>query len=361
MDRRRPLAQTPETSVLERASGATGRERVVSQAQQQPSPASQWARRVVVALLILSTLLTATYTGLSIYIATALESAPQRPATQTPADKSLAYREVVFPSRDDKLLLKGWFIPGVKPDGGLTDERTIVMAHGTRANRSDPGMGLLDIAAELARRGFAVLTFDMRGSGVSPAAPLSLGYFEQRDVLGAVDFLRAGTPPYPELPRPRVIGGWGVSMGAATLLLAAAREPAIQAVVSDSAYADIIPILQHEIPKQGHVSPVFTPGALLAIRVLYGIDFAAVRPVDVVAGLAPRPLFFIHGGADTYVPPDNMHTLVAAASAPTTANVRSWTVPSARHAQAYRTSSADYVTRVVDFFVAALGPDATHR
>src|SRR5438128_10745110 len=124
---------------------------------------------------------------------------------------------------------------------------------------------------------------------MSSPAPRSLGYFEQRDVLGAVDFLRAGPLPYPELGRPRAIAGWGVSMGAATLMMAAAQAPAIRAVVSDSAYADIIPILEREVPKGGHLPSLFTPGTFFAPKVLYGFDFYAVRPEDSLAGIALRP------------------------------------------------------------------------
>src|SRR5438874_9913511 len=43
--------------------------------------------------------------------------------------------------------------------------------------------------------GLAVLAFDMRGAGESTPAPLSMGTLEQRDVLGAVDFLRSGPIP----------------------------------------------------------------------------------------------------------------------------------------------------------------------
>src|SRR5438270_3855229 len=271
------------------------------------------ARILVATLLIVSALVTTLYVGLSLYISTQLAYVPQTPLYATPAKFGMQFRDVTFPSRIDQVQLKGWFIPGLLSNGKLTVQRTIIIVHGNRTNRADKNAGLLQLSVDFAQHGFAVLAFDMRGTGESPPEPLSLGYFEQRDVLGAVDFLRAGTPPYPELPRPGVIGGWGVSMGASTLLLAAAREPAIQAVVSDSAYADILPVLQREIPKQGHVPSVFTPGALLATRLLYGIDFAAVRPVDVVAGLAPRPLVFIHASADTYVPPDNLHAAVAAA------------------------------------------------
>src|SRR6266566_2396358 len=193
-------------------------------------------RWIVVALLIVSVIVTTAYTALSIYIATQLVYVPQKPIYATPASLGLQFKYVTFPSREDHLQLRGWFIPGVLPGGRLTAQRIIIAVHGTRANRADKAAGLLKLTGEFARHGFAVLAFDMRGTGQSTPAPLSLGYFEQRDVLGAVDFLRSGPIPYPELGRPHIIAGWGVSMGAATLLLAAAQEPAIRAVISDSAY-----------------------------------------------------------------------------------------------------------------------------
>jgi fermentation-respiration switch protein FrsA (DUF1100 family) len=316
-------------------------------------------RRVIVALLIVSGLLTLSYSGVSLYIATQLVYAPQQPISATPASLGLQYRDVTFPSRLDQVPLKGWFIPGVLPGGRLTAQRTIIVVHGTRTNRADKAAGLLDLSGAFARHGFAVLAFDMRGSGESPPAPLSLGYFEQRDVLGAVDFLHTGPLPYPALGRPRIIGGWGVSMGAATLLLAAAQEPAIRAVVSDCAYADILPILEREIPSRGHLPALFTPGALVAADALYGINYYAVRPVDVVTNIAPRPIFFIHGTADTYIPPANMALLAAAARSATNAKVQTWLVPGAGHAQSYHTQPQAYVARVVAFFASTLGPDSS--
>jgi fermentation-respiration switch protein FrsA (DUF1100 family) len=160
--------------------------------------------------------------------------------------------------------------------------------------------------------------------------------------------------PYPDLGRPKAIGGWGVSMGAATLLLAAAQEPSIQAVVSDSAYADVLPILEREIPARAHLAPAFTPGILQAANVMYGIDFSAVRPEAVVARIAPRPILFIHGAADTYVPPDNMTMLAQAAQQAPNAHVQTWSVPNATHAQAFKVAGAAYVSRVVAFFKASL-------
>jgi uncharacterized protein len=286
---------------------------------------------------------------------------PQKPLYATPASLGLQFKYVTFPSRVDQVQLKGWYIPGVLPNGHLTSQRTIIMVHGKGANRADKSAGLLNLSGELARHGFAILAFDMRGTGESPPAPLSLGYFEQRDVLGAVDFLRSGPIPYPALGRTHIIGGWGVSMGAATLLMATAQEPAIRAVVSDSAYADIIPILEREVSKGGHLPPSFTPGALIAANVLYGMDFYAVRPVDIVASIAPRPIFFIHGTSDTYVPTPNMNILATAARTAPDAKVQTWLVPGAGHAQSFNTEGAVYVARVVAYYNAALGPDTSGK
>src|SRR5215471_4446899 len=331
----------------------------ITQPQGDVKKKNRLLRRVVVALLIVSVLVTTAYTALSIYIATQLAYVPQKPPYATPASLGLQFKYVTFPSRIDQVQLKGWYIPGVLPNGNLTTQRTIIMVHGTRANRADKGAGLLNLSAALARHGFAILAFDMRGTGESPPAPLSLGYFEQRDVLGAVDFLRSGPIPYPALGRPRIIGGYGVSMGAATLLMATAQEPAIRAVVSDCAYAEVIPILECEVPKGSHLPPAFTPGGLTAARILYGMDFYAVRPVDIVASIAPRPIFFIHGTSDTFVPTPNMNILARAAQTAPDAHIQTWLVPGAGHAQSFHTAGAIYVDRVVAFYNTALGPDTS--
>jgi fermentation-respiration switch protein FrsA (DUF1100 family) len=284
---------------------------------------------------------------------------PQVPPHATPASLGLQYKEVTFPSREDNIQLHGWFIPGLLPNGSLTTQRTIIFVHGTRANRADKSAGLLNLSGELAHHGFAVLSFDMRGNGESPPAPLSLGYFEQRDILGAVDFLRSGSLPYPELGRSRIIAGWGLSMGGSALLLAAAQEPAISVIVSDSAATDYISILQREVPKESHLPPLITPGALLAACAIYGIDFYAVRPVDVLAQFAPRPLFLIHGGADSYVPSSNLNDLAAAARTVPNAHVQTWLVPGTDHSQSYNTQPQEYISRVIAFYTAALGPDTS--
>lgn len=323
-------------------------------------------RIFVTVLLSLSVLLTIGYTATSIYMAyetTQLSLTHRMPVDTTPASLGLQYKDITFPSRYDHLQLKGWFIPGILPNGHLTAQRAIIMVHGDVSNRVDKGVGILNLSGDLAHQGFAVVTFDMRGNGESPAAPRSLGQYEQRDVLGKVDFLQSGSIPYPELGRPSAIVGWGESMGGATLILAAANEPAIRAIVSDSAFADVLPRIERDVPAQGHTPAWLTPGGMIAAQVLYGVDYFNIRPVDVIASIAPRPIFLIQGTEDNKnhrdTPPSHMYILAAAALNAPNANVQTWFVPGATHAQAYHVLGKVYVDRIAAFYTATIGPDTS--
>src|SRR5215831_13952568 len=72
-------------------------------------------RWIVVALLIVSVVVTTAYTALSIYIATQLVYVPQKPLYATPASLGLQFKYVTFTSRIDQVQLQGWYIPGVLP------------------------------------------------------------------------------------------------------------------------------------------------------------------------------------------------------------------------------------------------------
>ncbi|HEX6740107.1 MAG TPA: alpha/beta fold hydrolase, partial [Vicinamibacteria bacterium] len=131
--------------------------------------------------------------------------------------------EVTFRT-DDGLTLRGWYLPSQAP------RDAIVICHGFAMNRHE----LLDLARALRERGHAVLLFDFRAHGASEGARSTIGYREADDIRAAVAHLC----DRPELAGRR-IGAAGISMGAAAALLAAAREPAIAAVVADSSFATL--------------------------------------------------------------------------------------------------------------------------
>lgn len=320
-----------------------------------------WARRIVSGLLIFTGLISLLYAAIALYFAPQAVYKQPVAITMTPAMYGLAYQNVTFASRVDHVRLEGWFIPGVLPNGRLTADRTIIMIGGRGENRTDMDAGAITLSATLAHHGFAVLAFDARGTGVSQPEPLTMGYFEQRDVLGAVDFLKNGSLPYPDLGRPRIIAGWGVSSGATSMLYAAAQEPAIRAVVSDTSNADAAALLERRFVADYGLPGFVVPGGLVAARLLYGVDFFAIHAGDIVGRISPRPLLFIQGDADPWVPRSDFETLVTAAQSAPDAHVQTWIVPGVHeHAQAFHVAGDTYSNRVIQFFATALGPDASH-
>ena len=79
---------------------------------------------------------------------------------------------------------------------------------------------------------------------------------------------------------PERIGVLGWSMRGAASLLAAAEEPAIRAMVADSAFADVRDMIAQETARSTVFSqwvvPVFIPGMSVMSKVLYGINVGAV-------------------------------------------------------------------------------------
>lgn len=288
------------------------------------------------------------YGGLCAYMALTLTRPERHPFVHSPEQFGLAYESVEFPSRVDRTPLRGWLLA---PDASAPERaRPVIMVHGKGTDReAGPGDGILGIAAPLARAGYRVLTFDLRGSGESGGDRFTLGALEVRDVGGAIDYLRQ-----------RGLAADGVnlvgfSMGGATALLTAADDPGVRAVAVDSAYADLGDLLDDQVPKVSGLPAFFTPGMVLAARGLFGVDLYAIRPVDAMPGLAAAgvPVLIIHGEADTYVPPVNAQRL-AVSYGP---GVETLSVPGAGHVEAHLHAPATYDARLRSFLDRSAPPD----
>lgn len=285
-------------------------------------------------LLLLVGLLVAIYLAVGALAATVL-SAPRRVGGETtPAAYGFAYEEAIFPARGGDATLHGWLLP----HAGAT--RAVVVAHG----KDNSGVGLLNngygpLFSALGERGFAVLLLDMRGHGRSGEGRFSFGLNERRDVLGAVDWLR--TRGF----TPGSIGVYGISMGAASGILATAEEPAIGALVEDCGYAAILPIVEKEWTTTSGLPQIFLPVTRLMGRILYGYDFGTARPVDTIRAIAPRPVLMIHGTADQLIPVSEVDALHAAYPA-----AEIWKVADATHSNSFNTAPGEYTRRIVAFF-----------
>jgi len=163
------------------------------------------------------------------------------PADAAPGD-DFRPEDVSFPSADG-VLLHGWFLPAA----GAVD--TLVLCHGYAMSRLET----LALARALNDRAHHVLLFDFRAHGRSEGRFTSLGYREVHDLLGAVAFLQT-RPEY----TPGRLGVLGFSMGAVAAILAAARCPAIAAVVADSSYAALDHIVANGVRQMVRL-PIATP------------------------------------------------------------------------------------------------------
>ncbi|MEO5941093.1 MAG: alpha/beta fold hydrolase [Candidatus Limnocylindrales bacterium] len=255
-----------------------------------------------------------------------------------------APEDVRIQSRDPGIELAGWYIAAADADAPV-----VIVAHGRAACRRDP-TALLP-AGMLHRRGFGVLMVDLREHGDSTIQDghYAAGTTEYRDILGAWDWLQRE-----KLVRADRIGLAGVSLGAATVLIAAGREPAVAAVWADSSYADLPEFIRDELGRQGYPT-LFDIGTVVAGRILRGDDLAAISPLDSVRSIAGRPLFITHGEADTVIDVRHGHQLADAAAA-AGPPPETWFVATSGHTLAMIDRPTEYEDRLVTFFGAALRP-----
>ena len=248
----------------------------------------------------------------------------------SPLDYGLAYKEVAFPSRDG-LMLRGWFIPATEPRG------TVIFCHG-HAGSMGPDLKYVPAFRD---RGYNVLLFDFRAHGRSDGQVVSMGSLEQRDLLGAVDYLQRRGIEH--------VGVLGFSMGGRVAISTAPQSEAIAAVVSDGGPATLLESIVAGSRERGLPGVLALPVAWLTLWLagrLVGCNLSEADAVYWVAKLSPRALFLIHGGRDPYVSTAAVEALFATAREPK----ELWIVPKADHRQVDEQHPDEYLTRVIGFF-----------
>ena len=269
------------------------------------------------------------------YIAYSLTRLVREPVKGSPADVGLEYEDISFPSRVDLMSLRGWWVRGGEGD------RCIILVHGGEKHRADSYIGMLNIARELVEHGYSVLLFDMRGHGESEGKRTSLGYYERRDLMGAIDYVVGrGIPPHR-------IGIMGFSLGGAVAIETAAGNGLRVPVVSDSSFADLPKLISRETSRRIDLPGPLNVGWMWMTRAMYGVDLGEIRPVEAISRLSSGKVLVIHGEEDGIVPVDDAFQLHAASN---NNDDGLWIVPGATHARAYWTCPEEYVSRVVSFF-----------
>jgi fermentation-respiration switch protein FrsA (DUF1100 family)/uncharacterized membrane protein len=219
------------------------------------------------------------------------------------ADRSPGpYERVVFEATDGTQLV-GWWVPATpavrrERRGRDRGRDTVIACHGMASDKS----GALDLIGRLPSLGYNVLVFDLRAHGESRGQLTSYGDLERRDVLGAVRWVHAAHPQ-----QSRKVFGFGIDIGAAALIAAAADDSAegqaIQALAVYGAY-DKLQSLAGTV-GQNQFTPLLR-WLLVNISLPMacgqtGTDLTAFSPADALERLWPRPLLVIHNQADPII------------------------------------------------------------
>jgi pimeloyl-ACP methyl ester carboxylesterase len=310
---------------------------------QPKSSHSRLGRILGISGMVLVVLLIAGYLAIGAIAADKLTLAQRLFTDDTPQKHGMSYEDVSFPARVDGLKIAAWYIPA---DVSQTADKSpaIVMVHGWNASRTNAfNQHFLDLAQALHQAGFSLLMIDLRGHGQSADSHFTFGRLERRDVLAAVDYLLARGH------QPGKIGLIGTSMGAASVIGAAAEDQAVGAVATDSLFAEIYPVIEGLWVQQSGLPMIFLYPTRWMYYVENGYDLASAKPNTEIGQIAPRPLLLISCQKDTYIPAEQFQRLQQAAPW-----AQTWSVQECRHAEIYEFVPQEYNQKMVSFFEAGL-------
>lgn len=226
-------------------------------------------------------------------------------------------REDVSMVSFDGLTLRGYFYeyaPGAPIE---------LMMHGYRGDSERDLCGGVQRCFSMKR---SVLLVDQRGCGRSEGHVISFGINEHRDCLDWAKYLRN------RFGKDVPVILTGISMGAATVMIAAGQDlpDNVVGVIADCGYTSPKEIIQKVI-KDMHLPPALAyPFVKLGARLFGRFDLESYAPIDAMA-TCKVPVFFVHGETDDFVPCDMSR---ACSKACTQMNILH-TVPGAGHGLAY--------------------------
>ncbi len=169
-----------------------------------------------------------------------------------------------------------------------------LMFHGYRGSAERDLCGGVQRCFELGRNAFIV---DQRTSGKSGGNVISFGINESRDLEAWVDYLieRFGADV-------KIIIT-GISMGAATVMIASQRElpKNVIGALADCGYTSAREIICKEINSMRLPVSLLYPFVKLGAKIFGKFDLEETSPIEAMKNCR-LPIIFFHGDSDDYVP-----------------------------------------------------------
>lgn len=272
--------------------------------------------------------------GLYLAIGSVLVAPARRRVPPPPAHLRAQHLTLASPSG---ARLAAWLLVPEAPVGA------VALLHGVRASRAD----MLPRAELLWRSGYVVLTPDLQAHGESTGDRITFGHLEAGDAEACLLYLREHFPGLH-------VGGVGVSLGGAALVLAGDRGSS-EAAVLEAVFPTIVEATDNRLSMRvGALSRVLTPLLLLQLKPRLGIGVDDLRPIDSI-GRMRCPVLVLAGTADHHTTEAQTRALFAAAKDPK----ELWLVPGASHDDLLRFDAGGYALHVVGFLDRYLARKAT--
>ena len=220
--------------------------------------------------------------------------------------------------------------------------RTAVVVHGY----TDCAVDFLNIAQIYNHdMGFNVLLPDLHACGKSDGKAQQMGWLDRLDVL---QWINIADSLWRNSARQSEIVVHGVSMGAAATMCVAGdiTIPAVKCFVEDCGYTSVWDEFAAQMKEQFGLPEfplMYVTSALCKIK--FGWSFGEASPLEQVRKCR-KPMLFIHGGKDSYVPTRMVYPLYDAKPAPKELIV----FRNTKHARSYSDYPLEY-KRIVKRFV----------
>ena len=246
-----------------------------------------------------------------------------------PSQLDLSFEDISIQVGDGHTL-SGWYIPAEASD------KAVIFIHGHGADRHE-GMRWFKAVHQA---GFNILAFDLRNQGKSTKSFSTMGYFEKRDVIAALDYLQ-------QKKQIESIGIFGTSMGAATSIMAMVDDSRIAAGVFEAGWANLDDLYSEIIEQHmGLPSYPLLPLTTWMLEQRTGMEMAKLNPEDMLADIAPRPVFIIHCSGDNLIGLSHGERNYAAANKPK----EFWKSPCQVHARSWQSDPEYIEQRVTNYF-----------
>ncbi|GAF36311.1 hydrolase [Lentilactobacillus farraginis DSM 18382 = JCM 14108] len=224
------------------------------------------------------------------------------------------------------------YIPATRPT-----KKTVIIAHGYKGNRET----MANYVKMFHEMGFNALVPDDRGHGESSGNYINFGWLDRLDYLQWINRV------IDHVGKDSDILLFGVSMGGATVEMISGETlpPQVKALIADCGYASIREELTYLLKQQFHL-PEYPVEPLVSGINRHVLGFS-LDDVSSTKQLAKnnRPILFIHGGRDTYVPVKMAYENYRATKSPK----QLWIVKNATHAESFWYNPTAYRKRVTAF------------